>query len=305
MKLAPSHTSQNAASGAQPRPLLRPGATVRLDRRGNLNFGAEPALQVPDSPEARLLLTLVDGARSLDRLRDLAEQEQPGYGPMVVALAEQWLARGIVLDAGAWPGGVPREELAAAALTGRDPRTLAPRRHLDVQVHAAAACTDVAELLGLALRSAGIVAAPGPHPDVVVMLTAGDPPWATAAAAADAGLTHLVVVFDEGRAHVGPWIEPGRSPCLRCADRARAHDDPRTAAPRLLPHRPGDLHGVGIELQLDVVRSVVAAVLASADRRPVTLAGRRRTWGPEPGVATDLTVPFAARCCCHLLSDLS
>ena len=37
---------------------------------------------------------------------------------------------------------------------------------------------------------------------------------------------HLAIVFDDTGARVGPLVEPGRGPCLRCLDLARRDDDP-------------------------------------------------------------------------------
>jgi hypothetical protein len=37
---------------------------------------------------------------------------------------------------------------------------------------------------------------------------------------------HLAIVFDDTGARVGPLVEPGRGPCLRCVDLSRRDDDP-------------------------------------------------------------------------------
>lgn len=41
------------------------------------------------------------------------------------------------------------------------------------------------------------------------------------------GLPHLVARISEGIATVGPFVEPGRTACLRCVDAHRADQDPR------------------------------------------------------------------------------
>jgi hypothetical protein len=63
-------------------------------------------------------------------------------------------------------------------------------------------------------------------PDVVVTITeeAVDPARSLSLLAAD--VAHLPVVLRAADATIGPFVEPGRSPCLRCLDLHRADLDP-------------------------------------------------------------------------------
>lgn len=62
-------------------------------------------------------------------------------------------------------------------------------------------------------------------PVVVVATDTQEPDRAVTDALARTGRTHLVVRLEAGRAVVGPLVEPGRTPCVRCHDLLRCHYD--------------------------------------------------------------------------------
>ncbi len=74
-----------------------------------------------------------------------------------------------------------------------------------------------------------------------------------------ADLPHLAVVFGDQAAYVGPFVLPGRTPCLRCADEHRL-DDPvwRAIAAQLLRRRTSRTAAS------HRVRAAVAAMLGDA-----------------------------------------
>lgn len=88
---------------------------------------------------------------------------------------------------------------------------------------------------------------------------------------------HLLVTMRETTAAVGPFVLPGRTPCLRCMHLARADRDPHWAA--LTAQLTGDSRPVE---SCDVVLATIAAALAAtqvltaidvADGRASTVAG--------------------------------
>ncbi|GIG30471.1 hypothetical protein Cma02nite_30710 [Cellulomonas marina] len=79
------------------------------------------------------------------------------------------------------------------------------------------------------------------RPDVLVVVEHGAADPARAPVLLGAGVPHLSVVVREADALVGPFVVPGRTPCLRCLDLARAADDPAwpVVAAQVVPPDPG------------------------------------------------------------------
>jgi bacteriocin biosynthesis cyclodehydratase domain-containing protein len=109
---------------------------------------------------------------------------------------------------------------------------------------------------------------------------------------------HLAVRADEAIGVVGPFVDPGRSACLRCIDLSKAARDP--AWPKILAQAAGD---VAYPTACDTVLAAATAALATAQalavidyrgaRSPVAANGalelalpdwqwRRRDWPPHP-----------------------
>jgi hypothetical protein len=109
---------------------------------------------------------------------------------------------------------------------------------------------------------------------------------------------HLAVRADEAIGLVGPFVDPGRSACLRCVDLSKAARDP--AWPKILAQVTGD---VTAPSACDTVLAAATAALAAAQAlavidhrgtRPVVAANgalelvlpewqwRRRDWPPHP-----------------------
>lgn len=83
-----------------------------------------------------------------------------------------------------------------------------------------------ADLAALCTRS-GLATRPSPTSRAVVALVVvGEPDRLAADALVRAGRPHLVVRLVEGRAVIGPFVEPGRTACLRCTDAHRAVEEP-------------------------------------------------------------------------------
>ncbi len=74
---------------------------------------------------------------------------------------------------------------------------------------------------------------------------------------------HLVVVLRETDATVGPFVRPGRTPCLRCLDLHRADAD--TAWPTMLGHLTGPDVATDGRSGVPAVLAAVCAALAAAE----------------------------------------
>ena len=96
----------------------------------------------------------------------------------------------------------------------------------------------------------------GPHPDLVVLAdAAATDPEAVDRLHTDT-LAHLPVRLRDGTGVVGPLVLPGRTPCLRCADRHREDGEPGwLGIAAQLVGRPG--HG-------DPAHAAATAALAAA-----------------------------------------
>lgn len=139
----------------------------------------------------------------------------------------------------------------------------------------------------------------GMPPDVVVTITeeAVDPARSLALLAAD--VAHLPVVLRAADATVGPFVEPGRSPCLRCLDLHRTDQDPAwpTVLAQLTAAHPAERSTCTATAALAAVTGglVVAEVLARLDeQRPATRGAQytialpraepvRQLWSAHPG----------------------
>jgi bacteriocin biosynthesis cyclodehydratase domain-containing protein len=111
---------------------------------------------------------------------------------------------------------------------------------------------------------------------------------------------HLAVQAEEAIGVVGPLVEPGRTPCLRCLDLSKAARDP--AWPVILAQATGAVGSMAAQQACDTVLAAATAALAAAqalaflDRgcRPAAARGgtleivlpdwqwQRREWPPHP-----------------------
>ncbi len=65
-----------------------------------------------------------------------------------------------------------------------------------------------------------------PRRSLTVLVGVGEPSRSLVDPLVREGTPHLLVRLCEGRAVVGPFVEPGRTACLRCTDAHRTTDDP-------------------------------------------------------------------------------
>lgn len=208
--------------------VLRPGVPVLRRDAGTIQVGLDPPLAVPlpDRPEVRALL---------DRLRDGAVAD--GLTPAAERALDRLVEVGLVLPLA--PGDDGPALAAARAQFGADAvRRLADRARHRIGLRADAGSEPlVRELLGVA----GI-AVDDATPSVWLVVTAGPVARESVDPLVRAGAPHLLVSGDAGARRVGPFVEPGRTACLRCVDAHESESDPRR--PLLLAQAARSSHEV-------------------------------------------------------------
>jgi bacteriocin biosynthesis cyclodehydratase domain-containing protein len=269
---------------------------------------------------------LLDGLRGAGLLHDLAAADllaaDPGPAAAARAAVElpaavpvgaaggRWRARRLsaVVVEGATRVGTPLAAVLAASGVGRvSVRDRGTTRAGDAIVGGAAA-DDEGRPRSLSAADAVRRASPltdlrplppGQAPDVVVLCR----PWAAtdplSLALQRTGTPHLVATVRGETGVVGPFVLPGRSGCLRCAEVRRRDDDP--AWPRLAAQlAAADTGSDGVPAG-DTVTCLFTALIAAVqvlahldgvapgtvdatlELRPPTFLPRLRRWSAHPG----------------------
>ena len=198
-------------------PALRPGAQVLRRDDHHLQIGTAPGIVIADRPGLLSLLLSLDGSRDLGELRN-AHPDVPDLG----ALLSELLALGAVVDSMSWRGIESR--------ASGDPGRVALRRRRRVAIHDASGTRELADALRAVLRGSGVKRLLEDDPDVMVVVSAGEPARGVFAEARGQGLPHLPVRLVEDRVLIGPSVTPATTPCLECHDRHRADWDRSWAA---------------------------------------------------------------------------
>jgi hypothetical protein len=219
------------------------------------------------------------------------------------------------------------ERLVAALVAGTDPATLAAlaidrlvdpaelQRLLDVVGPAllpepatpsarvlVEGPPDLVAGLGVAdgLLAHDPAAPPPPDPPALVLLAAHHvlaPGRAARWLASD--VPHLPVVFGERAAVLGPFVIPGATPCLRCAEEHRIEADP--AWPVLAAQLLGLGRAAAVDapaLRLELHARLAAAVRAIRSGGDAGLAGSALRVASD-GSVSRLERPWHARCSCR------
>jgi hypothetical protein len=193
--------------------VLRPGVPVVRRDADTLQVGLHPplAVRVPDAPEVRALLA------------SLRSGEPPGDLAAVAARAlDHLVAAGLVFAAA--PARATREATVAQAQFGADGvRRLAARAHHRIGLRAdersLGILADLLATTGLTVDDAA--------PSVWLVVTSGPVTRETIDPLVRAGAPHLLVSGGAAGRRIGPFVEPGRTACLRCVDAHEAEADPR------------------------------------------------------------------------------
>lgn len=282
------------------RPTLRPGACVLRRDSTHLQIGTSPGVIVRDRPGLHHLLLAMDGLHDPD---DLAEHVQDLDVPIRAVLADL-TAVGAIVDAGAWRSSRTIAEARHLVATDRDPGVLTQRSRLRVSLHHDGGTIDLANLTASVLTDAGVNLTSDSDSDLAIVMSAGEPSRTALDEAVRCGVRHLLVRVEESRAHIGPLVSPGRTPCLGCHDLHRSTWDPGWSAlvpqfgRRATGHNPPAL---GAILPHVVVGEIAAIVLLVADDPSAHPTLDVATLGPNITDRRTASSRFHHRCSCALL----
>jgi bacteriocin biosynthesis cyclodehydratase domain-containing protein len=231
---------------------------------------------LPSTPAVR------DGLRRLATSADLAEHTD-------ASTLEALAAHDVVLDADDLAPLLGHPGLAASAVAAlarqAGPglgRSHAARRRSRTRTHTFGhpASTDLAEAFTRLTGSAGLrEAGPRQVADCDVLLGVGEPERERLDAWTRAGTPYLLVRMVEGRAVVGPFVEPGATACLRCLDAHCTDADP--AWPLLLrQYAAASSHdrSDGVPEPVDPLLAALAVAWAARDLATYVDGGRPSTW---------------------------
>ncbi|NUR58406.1 MAG: hypothetical protein HOV87_06895 [Catenulispora sp.] len=128
------------------------------------------------------------------------------------------------------------------------------------------------------------------HPDLAVLAPVADGYPAQAAALQAAGVPHLTAEVHETTGVLGPFVQPGRTSCLRCRDLFRSARDP--GWPRaMVPFGGVDAVPNGAGRACDVMLATQVALLAALH----VLAFVEGDPPPTVNAALEVVPPFAAQ----------
>src|SRR5918993_1493056 len=190
---------------------LRPGVPVLRRDADTLQVGLHPphVARVPDTSDVRSML---DALRVGDSPTELS--------PVAARVLDDLLTAGLALPS--VPDTTAAQRVAQAQFGADGVRRLADRSGHRIGVRADGPVRAIiAELLTLAglevddAPSVWLVVGSGP-----IVRESIDP-------LVRAGAPHLLVSGDAGGRRIGPFVEPGRTACLRCVDAHEAEADPR------------------------------------------------------------------------------
>ena len=225
------------------RPILRPGLQILRRDINTIQLGLDwPGVcTLRETTALAAVLAAVDGFRDCSGVV-LAAVESGVSRPEALAALELLIDCGALVDqALAWRNSESEAAWASLWLLAGPARSAADvargRQRHRVEVRGTGQVADAARTM---LPLAGVArAAPG-GADLVVLASDSEPSRDLADQAMREEVDHLWVFSREVVGVLGPFVVPGSSACLRCADLARAELDP--AWPILLQsaaaHRP-------------------------------------------------------------------
>ena len=273
------------------RPLLRPGTHVLRRARGQLQVGLDPgsALVLTDSPAVRDSLRLLAGSAAEEAYGDRATLDLLAAhdtlideGDLMPLLASEDLSAHATAALARDVGGAARPALAARRRWRTQTSTFGHPAGFGLRDEFVA----IARRAGLREASSRAVAPPG----CVVLLGVGEPDRALADVWTRAGTPYLVVRLVEGRAVVGPFVQPGETACLRCLDAHCTDADP--AWPLLVQqYSSASAHdrADGAPEPLDPLLASVALAWAARDLATYVDGGRPSSWSATVTIHAQLS----------------
>jgi bacteriocin biosynthesis cyclodehydratase domain-containing protein len=109
---------------------------------------------------------------------------------------------------------------------------------------------------------------------------------------------HLAVVFDDQAAVVGPFVVPGRTPCLRCAEEHRLDDPARRAIAAQLLRRGPARSARSLRTRLAAFAALAEALDALRVGGATGLEGAALRIGTDGAISRERR-PWHARCSCR------
>jgi bacteriocin biosynthesis cyclodehydratase domain-containing protein len=212
------------------RPLLRPGLQIlRRDARTvQLGLDWPGVCTLAETPALRSVLTAIDGFRDLRGVVMAAVESGTELDDAQSAL-DLLIDCGAVVDqAKCWRRDADESSWASwwllAGPEGSAADILRERQRRHVRVHGSG---QIAAAVGPLLTTACV---PWSHdstaPDLVVLAHDGEPSRELADELMRDGVPHVWACVRDVVGVVGPFVVPGVTGCLRCADQARAEVDP-------------------------------------------------------------------------------
>jgi hypothetical protein len=218
------------------RPLLRPGLQIlRRDARTvQLGLDWPGVCTLSETPALRSVLAAIDGFRDLRGVVMAAVDSGSDLDEAQTAL-DLLIDCGAVVDqAACWRRDTGESSwsswwlLAGPGRSATDILRERQRRHVRVE-----GSGQVASSVGPLLTTACVPwSDDSTAPDLVVLAHDGEPPRDLADGLMRDGVPHVWACVRDVVGIVGPFVVPGATGCLRCADQARADIDP--AWPTLL-----------------------------------------------------------------------
>ncbi|MCW2840669.1 MAG: hypothetical protein JWR55_2152 [Aeromicrobium sp.] len=269
------------------RPVLRRGAPLLRRDATHLQIGTSPGIVFDDRPGLLPLLRLVDGVRDVQRLQELVDVRIPDLDRPVAAVLTELRALGVV--------------------TAESVATPARRRRpvLAVGFETSPEASGLVTVVHRILRASGGTRIVSTEPDLLVITSYGEAARPVFERASLFGRPHLPVVVDEDRVRIGPFVQPGRTPCVACHDLHRTDWD--AAWPALL-HQLGSGHPPSGPSPLPPLTAhaaaveIAAEVLTRAAGRPPRTIGGCLAVGPGHDDRAIWPIAFHPRCTCDLLS---
>jgi hypothetical protein len=141
-------------------------------------------------------------------------------------------------------------------------------------------------------------APPAGRPDVVVVAAHHLVPPAAGVRRLAEDLPHVALVFGDQAAVVGPFVVPGATPCLRCADEHRLEDPTWRAVAAQLLRRSTSRTAASTRVRLAAAAVLGDALEAVRDGRPTGLEGAAVRIAADGGISRSPR-PWHAACWCR------